>query len=220
MIGGACVFLLLATSVRAEKDDRPPPTIGHVTVLPLVSVGVADLTSGHLPELVELMEHGTSAALATRALFAPTPQLALDRLGLGDAIRRGRVRIGGRTSAGSTLLPDIGSKARTRVDYLRDVNRAIARERAALPPDTILVVIGLPRSPRSFVLTPLVVFGPGIPTGQFVSASTRRTGIATPQDLSATVARIIGTPDPAGGGLAAAPLRISPGPSPIGVLAR
>lgn len=55
------------------------------------------------------------------------------------------------------------------------------------PPDTLFLVVSVRPPDRQFLLTPLVMAGPGVPEGVVTSPSTQRTGLVALTDIAPTI---------------------------------
>ena len=88
--------------------------------------------------------------------------------------------------------------------------------RAALPPDTLLLVVAVSPPSSGWNLTPVVAAGPGVPHGHLHSPSTKRAGVVTITDVAPTILDAMGVETPSG--MIGAPLRYRPGEPDVGDL--
>mgnify|MGYP005849026469 FL=1 len=129
---------------------------------------------------------------ALAAAFARyLPRAALIAVELGDTTRL--------DAYGAYLLPEREAVLRHRA--LRAADAFLGRIRRELDLGRTLLVItsptpGLRAQERGYIMTPLIVVGPGFAPGRLFSATTRRPGIVTNMDLAPTILAFLGLPIP------------------------
>ena len=92
----------------------------------------------------------------------------------------------------------------------------LGRVAAALPPRTLLLVVGVTPPDDNWDLTPVVAHGSGVRPGYLVSPSTHRLGIVTISDIGPTVLGALRLGQPVG--MTGNPLRYHDGPASLNAL--
>ncbi len=90
------------------------------------------------------------------------------------------------------------ARERRRVTALAHTDEALGSLVGALPPRTLLLVVGVTPTTNAWDLTPMVAYGPGVPAGYLVSPSTHRLGVVLLTDVAPTVLSAVGVPQPPG----------------------
>lgn len=101
------------------------------------------------------------------------------------------------------------SQESTQREALRRTDAIIGDLARGVGEHTLVLVVGVTPSASPYGMSPLVVFGDGLESGELASPSTHRSGIVTLTDLAPSVLHVLGADVP--GSMHGTALRITPG---------
>lgn len=170
---------LLTTSTAADGTERVVADIDAYVAAVVRAQMTADVVVVDSGDTTRAMAEGQPDANLTPAGEGPPPSTTT-------------------TSMPAEPAPDAPDADALRVQALQRTDRLLGALRTKLRPGTLLLVVGVTPSGRSWALTPVVAVGPGVPAGYLESTSTHRPALVTLTDVAPTVLDRLGVDVPAG----------------------